>query len=95
MLIAKHFQFRVELFFKTIVLDGRFRKTNYYAIRVEFQVRGSPHINSSVWILNALKLTSSFIPEYMEWLDIIIRTNFPNPNTEPQLYELFKTYQIH
>ena len=36
--VVKHFQYRVELFFKTIILDGPFGKTNYYAICVEFQV---------------------------------------------------------
>ena len=43
-LVVRHLQYRVELFFKTITLDGTFGKTNYYAIRVEFQVRGSPHV---------------------------------------------------
>ena len=45
------------MFFKTIVLNGSLGKTQYYAIRVELQVRGSPHINSFIWILNAPKLT--------------------------------------
>ena len=56
-LVARHFQYRVEIFFKTIVLDGPLGKTQYYVIRVEFQVRGSPHIHSCIWILNAPKLT--------------------------------------
>ena len=38
-LVARHFQYRVEIFFKVIVLDGPLGKTSYYAIRVEFQVR--------------------------------------------------------
>ena len=44
--VARHFQYRLEIFFKVIVLDGPLVKTSYYAIRVEFQVRGSLHINS-------------------------------------------------
>ena len=52
-LVARHFQYRVETFFKVIVLDEPLVKTSYYAIRVEFQVRGSPHIHSFIWILNA------------------------------------------
>ena len=56
-LVARHFQYRVETFFKTIVLDGPLGKTTYYAIRIEFQVRGSPHIHSFLWILNAPTLT--------------------------------------
>ena len=50
-LVPRHFQYRVEIFFKVIVLDGPLRKTTYYAIRVEFQVSGSPHIHSFIWIL--------------------------------------------
>ena len=52
-LVARHFQFRVEMFFKDIFLDAPHGKTQYYAIRVTFQVRGSPHIHS--FILNAPK----------------------------------------
>ena len=44
-LVARHFQCRVEDFFKEIVLDGPLGKAKYYAIRVEFQVKGSPHIH--------------------------------------------------
>ena len=45
-LLARHFQYRVELFFKEIIVNGPLGKVEYYAIRVEFQVRGSPHIHS-------------------------------------------------
>ena len=44
-LVARHFQYRVEMVFKVIVIDGPLGKTQYYAIRVEFQVRGSPNIH--------------------------------------------------
>ena len=43
-LVAQHFQYRVEVFFKEIVLDGPLGKTKCYAIRVEFQAKGkSPY----------------------------------------------------
>ena len=35
---------------------GLLERAQYYAIRVEFQVRGSPHIHSFIWILNEPKL---------------------------------------
>ena len=38
------------MFFKTSVLDGSLGKTQYYVIRVEFQVRGSPDMHSFIWI---------------------------------------------
>ena len=52
-LVAKHFQYRVEVFFKEIVVDGPMRKTKYYTIGLEFQVRGSPHVHSLLWVTNA------------------------------------------
>ena len=95
MLVARHFQYRVELFFKIIVLDRPLGKTKYYAIRVEFQVRGSPHVHSFIWIVNAPTLTKSNIENYRKWLDSIIRTDLPDPHLEPELYQLVKTYQVH
>ena len=44
--LARHFQYRVEVFFKVIIADGPLGKVKYHAIRVEFQVQGSPHIHS-------------------------------------------------
>ena len=55
--MAKHFQYRVEVFFKEIVINGSLGKLSYYAIRVEFQFRGSPHIHSFLWIIGAPRLT--------------------------------------
>ena len=94
-LVARHFQYRVEVFFKVIVMNGPLGKTKYYAIRVEFQVRGSPHIHSFIWILNAPKLDNSTKLEYSTWIENIVRADLPDPNTESELYELVKTYQIH
>ena len=46
-LLARHFQHRVEIFFKEILIirDVPLGKVKYYAIGVEFQFRGSPHIH--------------------------------------------------
>ena len=35
-LVARHFQYRVEDFFKLIIIDGPLGKSKHYAIRVEF-----------------------------------------------------------
>ena len=50
-LVARHFQYKVEVFFKEIIIDGPLGKTKY-AIRIEFQKRGSPHVHLFIWILN-------------------------------------------
>ena len=67
----------------------------YYAIRVEFQVRGSPHIHSFIWILNAHKLTKLNIDEYARWVEGIVRSDLPDSINEPILFKLVKTCQIH
>ena len=43
--VAKHFQFRLEKLFKDLILSASnpAGKVQYYAIRIEFQLRGSPH----------------------------------------------------
>ena len=77
-LLARHFQYRVEVFFKEIVVNGPLGKVTYYAIRVEFQVRGSPHIHSLLWILNAPNLSKDNIDEYVRFVDAIIRAYVPD-----------------
>ena len=44
--MARHFQYKVEVFFREIILGGPLGKTKYYAICTEFQERGSPHVHS-------------------------------------------------
>ena len=44
-LVARHFQYKVEVFFKQIIIDGPLGKTKYYALRIEFQERGIPHVH--------------------------------------------------
>ena len=83
------------MFFKVIVLNGLLGKIQYYAIRVEFQVIGSLHIHSFIWILNAFKLSKLTKEEYATWVDKIILAELLDPNEEPELWNLVSTYQIH
>ena len=95
MLVVRHFQYRLESIFITIILDGPLGRTNYYEISVEFQVRGSPHFNLFIWVLNSPELTKSNIEEYTNWIDNIIRTELSDPCRELDLSEIVKTYQIN
>ena len=58
-LVARHFQYKVQVFFKEIVLDGPLGKTKYYALRIEFQEWGSPHVHAFVRILDAPKISEN------------------------------------
>ena len=44
-LVTRHFQYKVQVFLKEIVLDGPLGKTKYSALRIEFQERGNPHVH--------------------------------------------------
>ena len=94
-LLARHFQYRVEVFFQVIVLNGQLGKVKYHAIRVEFQVCDSPHIHSFLQILNPPVLSKDNINEYISFVDNIITTSLPDTDNEPELFELVTTYQVH
>ena len=57
-LVAKHFQYKVEVFLKEIMSDGPLGKTKCYAFRIEFQKKGSPHVHSFTWVLKTSNIES-------------------------------------
>ena len=85
----------MEVFLKEIVIDGSLGKTKYYAIRIEFQVRGLPHVHCFLWIWNAPILTESPVDEYLSFIDNIVHADLPSKNTDPELHELMRFYQLH
>ena len=94
-LLARHFQYRVENFFKEIVMNGELGKIKYYAIRVEFQTRGSPHVHCLLWAENVIELTDSTKQEYIQHIDKVISVNFPRANENSDLADLVKKFQVH
>ena len=48
-LVARHFYFQVQVFFKKVVLADPLEKIKYYALPIEFQERGSPHVHAFVF----------------------------------------------
>ena len=93
--MAKHFQYRVEVFFKEIILDGPLGKVKCYAIRVEFQFRGSPHIHSFLWVVNAPVLSKDTKDIYIQFINQIVKADIPDEREKPELHKLVKTYQLH
>ena len=96
-LTARHFQFRVETFFKEIILHkkGPLGTVDSYVIKVEFQFRGSPHIHSFLWIRDAVQLTKETKDDYIKFVDSIVRADLPDEEGEPELHDLVKKFQIH
>ena len=50
-IVAKHFQYRVETFFTKILLTNAhpIGQLVYCALRIEFQMRGSPQLHGVIW----------------------------------------------
>ena len=94
---ARHFQFRIETFFKEILLHKKssFPKISNYVIKVEFQFRGSPHIHAFLWLENPPILTSETKSEYVNFIDNVVRADLPDNLTETKLNKLVERYQIH
>ena len=68
-LLDPQFEYRVEVFFKVIIVDDRLDKVKYHPIRVEFQVSRSPHINSFLWVLDTAVLAKDNFDEYRQIID--------------------------
>ena len=92
-LLARRFQYRVEQIFRIIVLDGPMHKVKYQAIRIEFQVRGSPHVYLFSWVYGVPVLNPDNIPEYILFVDSILRLLklLTNTETSPDLFDLVVT----
>ena len=54
---ARHFQYRLNVFFSDFLKSNAkpLGEVTDYAIRVEFQARGSPHAHNVIWVKDAPK----------------------------------------
>ena len=93
LLVARHFQYKVYVFFKEIILDGLLGKTKFYTISNEFQERVTPHVHSFIWIFNAPNIENKVA--YIEFGENKINKELPEHLNNLELFELFKTYQVH
>ena len=75
-LVARHNQYKVEVFFKGIILDGPLGKTKYYPIPFEFQEKDSPHVHSFIWIFNAPNIENE--AAYIESVEKTINAQLPD-----------------
>ena len=85
-LTARHFQYRVDVCFKEILLDKKSHlgKVENYVINVELQFRGSPHVHCLLWILNSPLLSTNTKEKYTKFVDNIVRTDLPDKAPELQ-----------
>ncbi len=95
--VAKDFQHRVETFFTEILLSklNPIGKIVYYALRIEFQMRGPPHLHALIWTSDCPTLTSENSEAYVKFVDKHVQAFLPDEQTDPELHDLVKTYQKH
>jgi len=78
-LVARHFQYQVENFFLQLLMKSNLLgKVLYYSIRVEYQLRGSPHIHSFLWIKDPPKLDANNFVDYITFVDKNIKCYLPD-----------------
>ena len=85
-LVVRHFQCKVEVFFKEIILDGPLGKTRYHAIRIKFQDRFSPYVNLYIWIFKTLNIQNE--SAYIEFIKKTINAYLPDSLNDSELFEL-------
>ena len=73
---ARHFQYKIEVFFQKILVDGRLGELSYYIHRAEFQIRGIPHIHSFIWVQNSPKLTPENEEESIQFVEKLVSENY-------------------
>ena len=87
-LVTGHFQYKVEVFVKEIILDGPLWKTKYYAIRIEFQKAVCPHVNS-----NAPNVENE--AANIDFIEKTENGQLQENLNDPEIFELVKTDQVH
>ena len=70
-------------------------KIIYYAIRIEFQMRGSPHAHCLLWTSDCPKLTADNIEEYIDFIDSHVSGELPSADEDLELHNLVQFYQCH
>jgi hypothetical protein len=88
-IVARVFNLKYKALIKYITESKIFGEVASYTLTIEFQKRGLPHVH----IIITLKMNSKLVNE--EEIDRVIRAEIPNQETEPRLYEIITTNNMH
>ena len=91
---ARHFQYRLNTFFQLFLKSTAHPLGELvdYAIRIEFQARGSPHAHTILWIKDAPKLNINTDEEVCSFIDQYVKCNIPD---DEELSQLVSKVQKH
>ena len=87
-IVAKHFQHRVETFFREVLVTKTkpIGKIVYYALRIEFQMRGSPHLHALIWCDDCPKLSHDNKQAYIKYIDKHVQAYLPSMEEDLELH---------
>ena len=86
-LAAEHLQCRAETFFKVLMRSANpTGKIIYYALRIEFRMKGLLHVHALIWTFDCPILTQDNIQAYTEFLDEHVQAYLSNEKADPRLH---------
>ena len=88
-LVSRVFQMKKKVIIDYIYKHGIFGSAVAYVYTVEFQKRGLPHIHLLLFLKEPYKLHTT------EAIDSCIMAQWPNPESQPLLFETIKRCMVH
>ncbi|EAU86521.2 transcriptional factor B3 [Coprinopsis cinerea okayama7 len=88
-LVARVFEMKKDALLEDIYKNGIFGNAVAYVYTIEFQKRGLPHVHILVFLDTPYKLST------VDAIDSCIRAYWPDPFTEPRLFETVKNCMVH
>jgi hypothetical protein len=88
-LVARVFQLKKKAVLNYIYKNSVFGPAVAYVYTIEFQKRGLPHMHCLIFLKEPHKLQTP------EAIDSCIRARWPDPETEPLLFETVKKHMVH
>jgi hypothetical protein len=88
-LVSRVFQLKKKVLMNAILKDGIFGPCAAHVYAIEFQKRGLPHMHLLLFLKTRYKLVSPDI------VDNVIMAHWPDPATQPRLFEAVKKFMVH
>ena len=88
-LVSRVFQLKKKALMNAILKNGIFGPCVGHVYAIEFQKRGLPHMHLLMFLKGEYKLLSPDI------VDSIITAQWPDPATQPQLFDTVKKFMVH
>ena len=84
---VRHFHYRLETFVKHVIMSNAkpLGEVVDYAIRIEFQARGSPHAHTLLWVKNAPQINVQTDDEVCRFVQDHISCEIPEEDNEKEL----------